>query len=331
MTGTPTQTSTATFTPTRTNTSTPTNTATFTPTSTATNTPTATPTGPSSTPTVPPTPQTFTNGGTAVCTTLGSAGAPYPSTITVAGGPNQIGNMRVVFVNFWHVLPDNFDALLVGPNGAKYVVMGDAGGSISINQNTPVTLTFEDFQPLVLPDSGPLVTGTTEPTTWESPVTNFPAPAPAGPYIEAGSVPNGPINTTMRGAFGFSNSNGLWSLYVRDDAGSFVNPAAITGCMDGGWRLQFLPLTAAQSSISGRVTTANGQGIRNAKVVITGGSLTSPVIATTGSLGWYSLEGLTSGQTYVVTVNSKRYTFTSPTRVISLVDNVADADFIANE
>lgn len=238
--------------------------------------------------------------------------------------------MRVVFVNFWHQFPDNFDALLVGPLGQEYVVMGDAGGAISINQNTPVTLTFQDFLPTVLPDSGPLVTGFTEPTTWESPVSNFAAPAPPGPYIEAGNAPLGPIGTTMRGAFGFTNSNGVWSLYIRDDAGGFNQPTAITGCLDGGWRLEFLPLTAAQSSISGRVTTANGQGIRNAKIVITGGSLNEPIIVTTGSMGWYSFEGLASGQTYVVTVNSKRYTFSNPTRVISLVDNIVDADFTAD-
>ena len=320
---------TATQTPTRTNTSTPTNTPTMGPTNTNTSTATATATAtPTSTMTPPPV-QTFSN-TTPVCTTLGSPGSPYPSTITVAGGPSQIGNMRVVFVNFWHDFPDNFDALLVGPNGAEYVVMGDAGGSISISQNTPVTLTFADFLATVLPNSGPLVTGTTEPTTWESPVANFPAPAPPGPYIEAGSVPLGPIGTTMRGAFGFSNANGVWSLYTRDDSGGFA-PAAITGCLDGGWQLQFVPLTAAQSSISGRVTTASGHGIRNAKIVVTGNSLSAPIIATTGTMGWYSIEGLASGQTYVVTVNSKRYTFGVPSRVISLVDNIVDADFTADQ
>ncbi|MFN0277027.1 MAG: choice-of-anchor Q domain-containing protein [Pyrinomonadaceae bacterium] len=299
------------------------NTPTNTPTSTATNTATATATS------TPQQVQTFSN-STAICSTLGSTAAPYPSTITVAGGPNQIGDMRVVFVNFWHQFPDNFDALLVGPNGARYVVMGDAGGSISINQASPVTLTFADFLPVVLPDGGPLVTGTTEPTTWESPVSSFPAPAPAGPYIEAGNAPLGPIGSTLRGAFGFSSANGVWSLYIRDDAGGFVAPTVISGCLDGGWQLQFVPLTAAQASISGRVVTASGQGIRNAKIIVSGNTLSEPVVVTTGSMGYYSLDGLTTGQTYVVTVNSRRYTFNNPSRVISLVDNIADADFIAN-
>ncbi len=88
--------------------------------------------------------------------------------------------------------------------------------------------------------------------------------------------------------------------------------------------------TAASASISGRVMTANGQGIRNAKVVVTGNSLAQPRIAQTGSFGWFSFDGLQTGETYVVTVNSRRYTFSAPSRVISLVDNVIDADFIAD-
>ena len=75
--------------------------------------------------------------------------------------------------------------------------------------------------------------------------------------------------------------------------------------------------------------TANGLGIRNAHVVITGNSLTEPRVATTGSFGYFTLDGLETGQTYVVTVNSQRYTFSTPSRVISLVDNVGDFDFVA--
>jgi hypothetical protein len=262
--------------------------------------------------------------------TLDSAAAPYPSTITVSGGPNQINEMRVTFFDLYHVIPDNIDALLVGPSGQKYVLMGDAGGSISIDPSAPVTLTFADFQPVVLPDSGPLVSGTFDPTTWESPVTSFPAPAPPAPYVEPGSNPNHrPIQQTMFGTFGFTNSNGVWSLYVRDDAGAFSNEV-ITGCINGGWQLEFLPFTASSATLSGRVTTADDRGIRNARVVISGNSLPEPRVVTTGSFGYYTFDGLTAGQTYVVTVNSQRYTFSVPSRVVTLVDNLADVNFVAD-
>lgn len=87
--------------------------------------------------------------------------------------------------------------------------------------------------------------------------------------------------------------------------------------------------TAAGASISGRVTTADGRGVMNAAIVVTGNSLQQPKTVKTSSLGYYSIDGLQAGETYVVTINSKRYTFSVPSRVISLGDNVGDVDFVA--
>ncbi len=252
---------------------------------------------------------------------------PYPSTITVTNGPAQIGGMRVTFYDLWHVFPDNVDVLLVGPGGQEFVVMGDSGGSLAIDPATPVTLTFEDAQPAVLPDSAPLTTGKFEPTTWESPVTNFDAPAPPGPYNEPGSTVGGSGPQTFFGTFGLTNANGAWNLYARDDAGFLV---AITGEMAGGWGIEFLAPTAAQASISGRVMTADGIGIRNAEMVLTGNTLETPLRVSTSSFGYFTFEGLQVGETYVLTVNSRRFTFAVPSRVISLTDSAVDIDFIAD-
>jgi hypothetical protein len=268
--------------------------------------------------------------GTAICTNLGGPADVYPAPITVVGGPTQIGNIRVTLYDLTHQLPDNVDVLLVGPNGEEFVLMGDAGGAIPIPAANPVTLTLRDYVPAVLPNAGPLVTGQFEPTTWETPVTNFPAPAPPGPYTEPGSAVGGPVGTTLFGTFGFHNANGNWLLYVRDDGGvPIVNPEVITGCFNGGWGIEFQPRTAAAASIGGRVLTAAGNGIRNAEVVLSGGTLTEPMRIQTGSFGYYNFEGLQTGQTYILTVNSRRFIFTTPTRVVSLTDNIADLDFIA--
>jgi len=91
----------------------------------------------------------------------------------------------------------------------------------------------------------------------------------------------------------------------------------------------FIP-TAAAASISGRVTTASGNGIRNAIISIQGGSLPSPVFVRTGSLGYYTIDNLEAGDTYIVTVNSKRFVFQVPTRAISLTDSINDVDFVAD-
>jgi len=335
---TPTPTNTQTATPTNTPTASVTGTASATPTATVTATVTGTPTStatatetptPTFTPTGSPTPIGVFRNPTAICTTLGNPGSPYPSTITVAGGPNQIGALRITLFDLHHVSPDNLDVLLVGPQGQKFVLMGDAGDAVPIDPSAPVTLIFIDSAGQVLPDSSMLTSGFFEPTTWESPVTDFPAPAPPGPYNEPGGAIGGTGPQTLNGTFGFSNSNGVWSLYVRDDGGVFT-PEAVTGCIDGGWELAFLPLTASDVSLSGRVTTADGRGIRNARVLISGNSLPVSVVATTGSFGYFSFSGLPAGETYVVTVNSQRYTFSVPSRVITLVDNLADVDFVAD-
>jgi hypothetical protein len=239
-------------------------------------------------------------------------------------GPIQIDNVQVTLFDLFHRIPDNLDVLLVGPQGQTFVLMGAAGGAIEIPDTAPVTLELADVGATVLPDSGPLTSGTFKPTNWESPVTDFPAPAPAGPYTEPGSA--GAV--TLQSVFRYSNSNGVWSLYVRDDAGA-PSQEAITGCINGGWQLEFVRSTAAGASLSGRVTTSDLRGIRNAKVVVSGGDLREPIITTTGSFGYYMVDGLNAGQTYVVTVNSKRYNFTVPTRVVTLVDNVRDLDFTA--
>lgn len=119
--------------------------------------------------------------------------------------------------------------------------------------------------------------------------------------------------TVVVGGFG-NATTGNYNLYV--DA-----PAA--GC-----NVALAP-TAANAGLSGRVVTADGRGIRNVVVTISGGNLSEPKIARTGSFGYYGLEGLEVGETYIVTVQSKRFTFAEQSRVISLQDNFTDADFVA--
>jgi hypothetical protein len=248
---------------------------------------------------------------------------PYPSNITVANAPVTIGSMRVTLYDFSHTEPDSVDVLLVGPGGQEFILMADAGGNAAIPANNTVTLSFRDAGPGVLPDNGPLTTGNFEPTSWTTPVANFPAPAPAGPYNEPGSTVGGTGTQTLFGNFGLTNPNGTWSLYIRQQGTG-------TGLVAGGWGIEFQVPTAASAAISGRVMTADGRPIRNAVVTISGNSLPEQRVFQTGTFGYYMFDGLQTGETYVVTVNSRRFTFQVPARVISLVDNVTDADFIAD-
>lgn len=84
--------------------------------------------------------------------------------------------------------------------------------------------------------------------------------------------------------------------------------------------------TAANASISGRVTSADGRALGRVRVVITDteGNVRS---ALTSAFGYYSVEGLLVGQTYVVSVQSKQHTFTP--RTISLGEDAIGFDLIA--
>jgi uncharacterized delta-60 repeat protein len=81
-------------------------------------------------------------------------------------------------------------------------------------------------------------------------------------------------------------------------------------------------------SLSGRVTTPSGLGLRNAVVNLTD-AYGERRTATTSSIGYYSFNGLAGGQTYVVTVSSRRYRFAA--RVVEVSHSLDDMNFIGLE
>ncbi|MFT3746469.1 MAG: lamin tail domain-containing protein [Pyrinomonadaceae bacterium] len=260
----------------------------------------------------------------------GIQGGLYPSPIVVSGATNNAFRIRVTLYDYYTTLPDNLDVLLVGPNGAKYALVGDVGGPNEITQNGKVTLTLADYPNAVLPDAGPLVTGIFKPTTCETPVTNFPAPAPAGPYVEPGCVVARTNAQTLFGNFGGSTANGTWNLYVRDDGG-VARPDApefLRGEIQGGWGIELLPSTAAGVEVSGRVLTPDGRGLRNATVTITD-SMGNRRTATTSSFGFYHFTDVEAGGSYSVSVTARRYRFTP--RIVQVQDTLTDVDFVGQE
>jgi hypothetical protein len=84
--------------------------------------------------------------------------------------------------------------------------------------------------------------------------------------------------------------------------------------------------TAADVSISGRVSLASGQGLRNAEVFLQD-SAGNRQVTVTSSLGYYQFDNVESGQNYILGVSSKRYHF--ETKSISVVDSLSDVDFIS--
>ncbi|HNU08950.1 MAG TPA: carboxypeptidase-like regulatory domain-containing protein [Pyrinomonadaceae bacterium] len=98
----------------------------------------------------------------------------------------------------------------------------------------------------------------------------------------------------------------------------------------GFWTPDDLVPTAATASISGRVITASGRGVRNAVL-----TFASPLgefrSTTTGSLGYFSFAELEVGSTYVLTITSKRFTFANSVLLIEVNDDVRELVFTARE
>lgn len=86
--------------------------------------------------------------------------------------------------------------------------------------------------------------------------------------------------------------------------------------------------TAATSSVGGQVRTADGRGIGNTVVTLTGtdGSVRR---ALTNQMGYYRIDNVPTGATYVLGATSKRFTFDS--RVVTVGDNITDADITPRE
>ena len=98
----------------------------------------------------------------------------------------------------------------------------------------------------------------------------------------------------------------------------------------GGFITPTLAPTAANVSISGRVTTGNGAGIRNISVTLTYPNGTTRTVST-GTFGAYRFEDVPVGEVYVVFVQSRKFTFNNPTQVISVSEQINDLNFIATE
>ena len=104
------------------------------------------------------------------------------------------------------------------------------------------------------------------------------------------------------------------------------------GTFAGGWSLTFNTtscVTAAGVEVSGRVlSSAEGRGLRNAAVTITdqSGNVRRTL---TNAFGYYRFDDVESGNTYVVGVQSRRFSFEP--RVLQVVDNVADFDFTPSQ
>lgn len=91
---------------------------------------------------------------------------------------------------------------------------------------------------------------------------------------------------------------------------------------------EFVAPTAATASVQGRVSVGRGNGIRNVTVTLSGGNLLEPMRTTTGANGYYQFLDVPAGQTYIIEVSARRYTFNEASRIIGLTADIADVNFV---
>ncbi len=217
--------------------------------------------------------------------TAPTAAATYPSNIAVSGMSGTVTRVAVTLTGVTHPNFANLDFLLVSPSGAKFIFASDltegGGNGIAIDDRV---FTFADNAPTSFPlngNTGVPSSGAYKPTSGDGIADAFPAPAPAGPYIQPASG--------FAAAFNGTAPNGIWSLYVADDA------LGNAGSISDGWSLEITtdlsPITtfanANYLAINDVITAANPYGttinvsgatgaISNLKVTLTGFSHTTP-------------------------------------------------------
>jgi autotransporter-associated beta strand protein len=113
-----------------------------------------------------------------------------------------------------------------------------------------------------------------------------------------------------------------------------VNTVANTATINGvsnfsDWTVgEPLAPTATNATIAGRVMTASGHPIANARMVLTNTEGERTVIHT-GAFGYYTFADLQVGELYVVMVDANRFTFAKPTRTVELNADALSEDFVA--
>ena len=249
-----------------------------------------------------------------IATTCGSDGTPLDVTFTVTGISTAPSNVEVgMTFSPIHTWRGDLTATLIAPNGTSFILYRYIGSTTAAGCGSG-----NDFGgPFNFKDSA---AGT---NIWSDLV----VPTTPGDYRTTAAGGAGQVNpapvTNLTAAFAaIPTSNGTWTLRMTDgglgDTGS-VSAATLT--LTGP--------TAAGVNVSGRVLTGQeGRGLRNAMVTLTSQSGAAKTTLT-GPNGTYSFPDVESGQTYVVSVMARRFTF-SP-RVVQITDNIADLDFISEQ
>lgn len=88
--------------------------------------------------------------------------------------------------------------------------------------------------------------------------------------------------------------------------------------------------TAAGVEVGGSVLDSNGRGIAREQIVLQNATTGELTYATTNSFGHFRFLDVPVGDFYLLSVNSRRYTYETPTVGLSLEDSITGISFVAS-
>jgi hypothetical protein len=269
-------------------------------------------------------------------TTLGAASPANPNPDLFGNGP---ADRQVIFRVGRGETVTTFVNRLFSPTNLKICKVAGTGVAVG----TPFT-----FNITIGTENGLVPGQTNEPITVQS--VTIPAGDPAISAQGNCVVVSGPYEESQPGAIPFLGTFDVGSIVTVAEAGtggtvtitSPTGPAANftttarAGTLTLGFPAGFNEIIFVNSagapvstgfSLSGRVMTPDGGGLRNAQVILTKADGTRMSVPTS-SMGYYSFEGLGS-ESYTVNVSSRRYRFSS--RNVDLSSSLANVDFTGIE
>ena len=113
----------------------------------------------------------------------------------------------------------------------------------------------------------------------------------------------------------------------RDSNQNWVEYAGVT--QFSPWTISSASLpTAASVMVGGRVVTASGRGIRNARVTMTSPNGEVRVVGS-NPFGYFRFAEVAAGETYIFSISAKGYRFAEPVQVRTIFAETADLNFVA--
>lgn len=206
---------------------------------------------------------------------------------------------------------------------ANYVVGGGTSYS-GVNTTTPngafTSLAGTNSSPtIVVPDgvSGDLVLDTL-------------ATSPTGAFYGQGAGQM--LRWNGRSFFGFAFDIGAGST---EPAASPVTMSWTTSGTDNwalaGIAIKSLAITAAAATISGQIKTISGRPISHTAITLQNLGTGAEFYKTSNHFGYYSFEGLETGNLYQIRVAHGRYTFSPESKIFEVTESITDIDFIGSE